>query len=157
MLTVLISNVQAKYPKSTPATDDALPKLYSYLARLTKSHDGGLQDIAVQEHSTLLRTKKSRELFWDQRDETVSPLMDILRAAAGTNKETDSTLRSGASVRSIAEVGLSGGVGLQLLYHVLLTLWQLSFAGALIAKQFQEYANFPSPFLHELVRTNRGG
>jgi len=40
----------------------------------------------------------------------------------------------GASIRTATEAGLNGGVGLQLLYHVLLTIWQLSFEGALIGK-----------------------
>ena len=136
----MISTSQSKFPKSTPQTDEALPKLYKYLTTLTKSQDSGLQDIAVQEYSALLRTKKSRELFWNQRQETVNPLIDILRAAAGGGKDTDSTLFSGsASIRSATDAGLSGGVGLQLLYHVLLTLWQLSFEGSLIGKGLEEY------------------
>ncbi|KAF2496071.1 vacuolar ATP synthase subunit H [Lophium mytilinum] len=119
--------------KDTTQIDEALPKLYSYLSALAKSSDAGLQDIAVQEYSVVLRTKKSREIFWKQREETLNPLIDILRAAAGAGKDTDSTLWSGgASVRSAPEGGLAGGVGLQLLYHVLLVVWQLSFEGTLV-------------------------
>ena len=139
VLSTLISAAQAKFPKSTPKTDEALPKLYKYLSILTKSQDSGLQDIAIQEYSAVLRTRKSRELFWKQRQETVNPLIDILRAAAGAGKDTDSTLWSGgASVRSANEAGLGGGVGLQLLYHVLLAIWQLSFEGTLVGPGLEE-------------------
>lgn len=111
---------------------------------MTKSQDPGLQDIAVQEYSTLLRTKKARELFWSQHAETVNPLIDILRLAAGAGKDSDSTMWSGgASIRTATEAGLSGGVGLQLLYHVLLVVWQLSFEGSLIGVELEEY-KYPS-------------
>lgn len=117
-----------------------MSKLYKYLSTLTKTQDSGLQDIAVQEYSALLRTKKARKLFWSQRDETVGPLVAILRAAAGVKKDSDSTLRSGgASTRTTTEASLSSAVGLQLLYHVLLTLWQLSFDGTLVGKGLEEY------------------
>jgi V-type H+-transporting ATPase subunit H len=91
------------------------------------------------EYSALLRGKKFREIFWDQRKETVGPLIDILRAAAGvSNGDSASTLWSGAaSIRSI-EGSLGGGVGLQLLYHVLLVLWQLSFEGVTIGDGLNE-------------------
>ncbi|MCJ1252449.1 H(+)-transporting V1 sector ATPase subunit H [Lignoscripta atroalba] len=152
VLASLISQAQTKFPKSTPKTDEALPKLYKYLSGLTKSQDTGLQDIAVQEYSALLRTKKSRELFWKQRQETVNPLIDILRAAAGAGKDSDSTLWSGgASIRSATEAGLGGGVGLQLLYHVLLTIWQLSFEGTLIGKGLEEEQDI-IPLYAQLLR-----
>ncbi|KAL8760779.1 MAG: hypothetical protein Q9184_003064 [Pyrenodesmia sp. 2 TL-2023] len=135
----LISGAQTDSSKPVPQTDEALPKLYSYLSNLTKSQDSGLQDIAVQEYSALLRTKKARELFWKQRQDTAYPLIDILRTAAGAGRDSDSTMWSGgASIRSATEAGLSGGVGLQLLYHVLLTIWQLSFEGSLIGKDLEK-------------------
>lgn len=140
VLTTIASNAQARTPKSTPQTDDALSKLYKYQSSLTKSQDSGLKDIAVQQYSSLLRTKKARELFWKQREDTVTPLMDILREAAGAGKDSDSTLWSGAtSIRSAGE-GLTGGVGLQLLYHVLLSMWQLSFEASLVGKGLERYA-----------------
>ena len=139
VLASLIAAAQTKFPKSTPQTDEALPKLYKYLAGLTKSQDSGLQDIAVQEYSAVLRTKKSRELFWKQRQETVGPLVEILRTAGGAGKDTDSTLWSGgASIRTATDAGLGGGVGLQVLYHVLLALWQLSYEGSLVGKGLEE-------------------
>ena len=139
VLTSLLSKAQVKNPKSNAQTDEALTKLYKYLSTLTKSQDSGLQDIAVQEYSSLLRTKKSREIFWSLREETVSPLIDILRSAAGADKDSDSTLWSrGSTIRSATEVGLGGGVGLQLLYHVLLTIWQLSFESSLVGKSLEK-------------------
>jgi V-type H+-transporting ATPase subunit H len=121
----------------------AISSLFTYLSTLTKSSDGGLQDIAVLEYSALLRGKKSREAFWEQRAETVGPLIDILKAASGvSNEDSASTLWSGgASIRSGPESTLGGGVGLQLLYHVLLVLWQLSFEGAAIGDGLEEYVS----------------
>jgi V-type H+-transporting ATPase subunit H len=127
-------------PKLSNKESSALRKLFSYLSNLTKFTDGGLQDIAVLEYSALLRGKKSRDLFWEQREETVGPLIDILKAAAGVSKgDSASTLWSGAaSVRSGPEGTLGGGVGLQLLYHVLLVLWQLSFEGTTVGEGLGE-------------------
>ena len=89
------------------------------------------------EYSALLRSKNAREVFWEQRKETVGPLTDILRAAAGVGSNGDSsTLWSGAASTRSAEGSIGGGVGLQLLYHVLLVLWQLSFEGADIGEAF---------------------
>lgn len=140
VLASLLSAAQLQSQKPSPKTDEALTKLYEYLSTLTKSQDSGLQDIAVQEYSALLRTKNAREIFWGQREETVKPLMDILRAVAGAGKDSDSTLwSSGASVRSATDAGHGGGVGLQLLYHVLLAVWQLSFEGASIGKGLEQY------------------
>ena len=140
VLASIIAAAQLETPKSSPKTEDALSKLYRYLANLTKSHDSGFQDIAVQEYSALLRSKKARELFWSHREETVSPLIGILRAAAGAGRDSDSTMWSGgANIRGATEAGLSGGVGLQLLYHVLLAIWQLSFEGALIGTGLERY------------------
>ena len=137
-LSSLLSQAQLAIPKLSSEIEDALSKLYSFISTLAKSSDAGLQDIAVQEYSTLLRTKKSREIFWKQRKETLNPLIDILRAAAGAPKDSDSTLWSGGSVRSATEVGLSGGVGIQLLYHVLLVIWQLSFEGSLVGEGLED-------------------
>ncbi|KAI4097284.1 MAG: hypothetical protein LQ344_000383 [Seirophora lacunosa] len=135
----LVSSAAVDSSKPNPNTDEALPKLYNYLSTLTKSQDSSLQDIAVQEYSALLRTKKARELFWKQREDTVNPLIDILRTAAGAGRDSDSTMWSGgASIRSATEAGLSGGVGLQLLYHVLLAIWQLSFEGSLVGKDLEK-------------------
>jgi V-type H+-transporting ATPase subunit H len=123
--------------KSLPRDEEALPKLFSYLSKLAKSQDSGLQDIGVQGYSTLLRTKKARELFWKQRQDTINPLMDTLRSAAGAVKDSDSTLWSGATSIRGADAVVGGGVGLQLLYHVLLVIWQLSFEGKLVGQELE--------------------
>ncbi|KAI9928823.1 hypothetical protein ASPWEDRAFT_105820 [Aspergillus wentii DTO 134E9] len=134
-LTNLVSTSLVSSSKPAPRDEQALPQLYTYLSTLTKNQDSGLQDIGVQGISSLLRTSRSREIFWNQRKETVDPLVDILRAAAGAKDNGSSTL--GSSVRAI-EPGLSGGVGIQLLYRVLLVIWQLSFEGNLIGDDLQE-------------------
>jgi V-type H+-transporting ATPase subunit H len=143
VLSSLISKALVASNRHDAQIEEALPQLFTALSALAKSSDAGLQDIAVQEYSAVLRSQKSRQLFWKQRKETVDPLFDILRAAAGTGKDTDSTLWSGGgSVRSVDVGGISGGVGLQLLYHVLLVLWQLSFEGSLVGDGLQEYVHF---------------
>ena len=128
--------------------DKALPTLYSYLSSLTKSSDAGLQDIGVQEYSTLLYGRVSRQQFWDQRSETVAPLISILRAAAGVgNGDASASLWSGTTTnaRTGFEGGsLGGGVGIQLLYHVLLVIWQLSFEAAEVGDEMNKYA-LPRP------------
>jgi len=139
VLSSLLSHAIIAKPKQTPAIDNAVAELYGYISKLSKSSDAGLQDIAVQEYSALLRGKKAREQFWEQRKNTIGPLIDILRNATG-GKDTESTLRSGTgSVRSItADSHLGGGVGLQLLYHILLVIWQLSFEGSLVGRGLDE-------------------
>ncbi|RWA05532.1 hypothetical protein EKO27_g9575 [Xylaria grammica] len=125
VLATLMSNAQ----DVSPATERFLPLILSYLCSLTKnSSDAGLQDTAVMEYSALLYSQTNRQLFWKQRSETVAPLIDILRKAAGFGAESSANLWSGNSApRSGGFEGLNGGVGIQLLYHVLLVLWQLSF------------------------------
>jgi len=137
--TVLTGIISGSNDTSAKAAE-AMPKLLTYLSTLAKSSDGGLQDIACLQYSSLLQGKKSREIFWAQRTETVAPLIDILKSAAGVvNGDSASTLWSGAtSVRSGPEGTLGGGVGLQLLYHVLLVLWQLSFEGAAIGEGLED-------------------
>lgn len=91
----------------------------------------------MQHMSTVLRSKQAKELFWKQKKETVTPLFDILRRAAGASKDSDSALWSGASIRS-SDTRFGGGVGLQLMYHVLLVIWQLSFEGELVGEGLEE-------------------
>ncbi|KAK4226909.1 V-type proton ATPase subunit H [Podospora fimiseda] len=131
--TVLVSLMAGSRDESTATVDKALPLIFSYLSSLTKNADAGLQDIGVQEYSSLLYGTATRQQFWTQRDETVGPLIDILRAAAGITKDNSAaSLLSGSTnvARSGFEGSLGGGVGLQLLYHVLLVMWQLSFEAA---------------------------
>lgn len=138
VLTTLIAASSA----AAPAVDRAMPVLLSYLSMLAKAPDSGKQDIAVLEFSSLLRGKKLREFFWRQRAETVEPLINILIAAAGVapNGDSSSTMWSGAGTNRTVEGSFGGGVGLQLLYHVLLVLWQLSFESDTIGDVLEEYA-----------------
>jgi V-type H+-transporting ATPase subunit H len=158
VLSSLLSRAVVAQPKSTPEIDEALPKLYSYLAALSNTSDANLQDIAVQEYSALLRTSKSRRQFWEQRKETLGPLMDVLRNATG-GKDTDSTLYNGGSratsVRSVADssIRMGGGVGLQFLYHILLVIWQLSFEGNSVGKGLDEEHDIV-PLYTQLLRVS---
>ena len=157
VLSSLLSHALIAQPKSTPEIDEALPKLYSYIAALSNTSDSNLQDIGVQEYSALLRTTKSRQQFWQQRKETVGPLIDILRTATG-GKDTDSTAvagSTGTSIRSATEsnIKIGGGVGLQLLYHVLMVLWQLSFEGKLVGKGLDEEHDI-IPLYTQLLRVS---
>jgi V-type H+-transporting ATPase subunit H len=136
-LTALVSHSLVASSKPAPRDNEALPHLYTYLSTLTKNQDSGLQDIGVQGFSELLRTSRAREIFWAQRQEALAPLIDTLRAAAGAKDNTANAGTLGSSTRSV-EPGLAGGVGLQLLYRVLLVLWQLSFEGALVGNELQE-------------------
>lgn len=66
--------------------------------------------------------------------------MNILRSAVGTSRDNDSTIWSGASTgRSASEGIFAGGVGIQLLYHVLMNIWQLSFEAELVGRGLNEY------------------
>ncbi|PGH17680.1 hypothetical protein AJ79_01042 [Helicocarpus griseus UAMH5409] len=148
-LTSIVSISLVSNSKPTLPDSEALPRLYSYLATLTKSQDTGLQDIGVQEYSALLRTKRSREIFWSQRTATIEPLMDILRAAAGSKDNGSTTLTGSASIRNL-ESGIGGGVGLQLLYHVLLVMWQLSFEGSLVGQELESEQEILALYAHLL-------
>lgn len=141
----LISTSLTTSPKCAQRDDKALPRLYTYLSKLVKNQDSGLQDIGVQHFSQLLRTSRSKELFWKQKNETVDPLFDVLRKAVGTAKDNDSALWSGNTSIRNSDTRFGGGVGLQLMYHVLLVVWQLSFEGALVGEGLEKYANNPTP------------
>ncbi|EEY18316.1 vacuolar ATP synthase subunit H [Verticillium alfalfae VaMs.102] len=136
------------------ATHRALPLLFTYLSGLSKSSDAGLQDIAVQEYSSLLYSRSSRQQFWDQRSETVQPLIDLLRSAAGigSNGSSSASLWSGnAPARDVGFAGsLGGGVGLQLLYHVLLVMWQLSFEAEDIGDELSDEYDIVLLYTHLL-------
>lgn len=156
VLSSLLSHAVVVHPKSNGEIDEALPKLYSYVAELAKTSDSNLQDIAVQEYSAVLRTSKARQQFWKQRKETLGPLIDVLRNATG-GKDTDSTAYNGAgstgtSIRSMTEANMKiSGVGLQLLYHILMVMWQLSFEGQLVGRGLDEEHDI-IPLYTQLVR-----
>lgn len=124
------------------ATQQALPIILSYLSGLAKSTDAGLQDIAVQEYSTLLFGTVSRGQFWQQRSETIAPLIKILQTAAGIGSGGSSSASLWSGNTSNRNAGFEGsmgaGVGLQLLYHVLLVIWQMSFESEEIGDELNE-------------------
>ena len=154
VLSSLLSHGLFAQPRSTAEIDEALPKLYSYIAALSNTSDSNLQDIGVQEYSALLRTTKSRQQFWKQRSETLGPLVDVLRTATG-GKDTESTAHNGTStgtsIRTATEANkLAGGISLQLLYHVLMVIWQLSFEGKLIGRGLDEEHDIIPLYTHLL-------
>lgn len=159
VLSSLLSKGLVAQPKSTPHIDDALPKMYSFIAALSNASDSNLQDIAVQEYSALLQTSKARQQFWIQQKETLRPLMEVLRNAAG-GKDSESTQYSGessraTSLRGIADnsIRIGGGVGLQLLYHILLVVWQLSFEAKLVGRVLDEEYDI-IPLYTQLLRVS---
>ncbi|KAJ2897265.1 ARM repeat-containing protein [Zalerion maritima] len=111
----------------SPATKEALPILLTYLSSLVKSPEPAHQDIAISHYSKTLYSRTTRQKFWDLRSDTVAPLFGILKAAGGDA----SSARVWSGNTTVGESGfegpLQGDVGLQLLYHVLLVIWQLSF------------------------------
>ena len=145
VLVTLVAYSITSSSKPSQRDDNALSKLYSYLSTLVKNQDSGLQDIGVQHFSTLLRTRRSKELFWKQKSDTVAPLFDILRKAAGAARDNDSTMWSGASSIRSTDTRFGGGVGLQLMYNVLLVLWQLSFEARMVGEGLQKYVSYPTP------------
>ncbi|KAL1838304.1 hypothetical protein VTJ49DRAFT_2816 [Mycothermus thermophilus] len=141
--TVLVSLLARSRDDSPQTIGRALPVILTYLSSLINNTDAGLQDIGVQAYSSLLYSRAARRQFWKQRSETVTPLVEILRAAAGVgNKDASASLWSGttgqSSSRSGFEGSLGGGVGLQLLYRVLLVMWQLSFEAAEIGDDLND-------------------
>lgn len=138
VLTKILSEGVASSSRSSAALDSAITSLYSYLSQLSKSTDAGYQDIAAQSYSALLRTSRTRELFWEQRKETVDPLFNILRAGAGAGDSVSSLWDGDAAPKNNVDAGIAGGVGIQLMYRVLLVIWQLSFEGELVGEGLQE-------------------
>ncbi|KAL5352329.1 H(+)-transporting V1 sector ATPase subunit H [Pseudogymnoascus australis] len=129
-LTTLLARESNTNPKGRPASDEALPILYKYLSTLAKSSDSGLQDIAVMGYSSLLRSRRSRELFWESRDVTIEPLISILRTAAGVSAsgESAASLWDSATTRTgggLSFEGVAIGDGLEDEYDVIPLFTQL--------------------------------
>jgi V-type H+-transporting ATPase subunit H len=122
VLTTMISTSLAANSKAWDSVKDALPKLYRYLSTVSKSQDL-LQDLAIQSYTSLLRAPYARTTFWEMKEETVNPLFGILESAAGGNGNGAGGERSTLGGSGIVQ----GGVPLQLLYHVLLVIWQMTF------------------------------
>ncbi|KAL5594532.1 hypothetical protein BROUX41_001458 [Berkeleyomyces rouxiae] len=140
--TVLTNIIAATRDQSAATLQDALPVLLTYLSGLAKSQDSGLQSVAVQQYSALLYGQAPRREFWAHRSETVEPLVKILRTAAGVGSNGNSSASMWSGVSSGRSAGadgfINGGVGLQLLYHVLLVLWQLSFEAGEIGDELDD-------------------
>lgn len=155
-----LANLMALARDESKATQQALPVILSYLSGLAKSSDAGLQDIAVQEYSAVLFGHVSRQQFWDQRSETIGPLVKILQTAAGIGNGANSSASlwsgnngnsNGSSTRSTGfEGSLGGGVGLQLLYHVLLVMWQMSFEAEEIGDELNDEYDIVVLYVHLL-------
>lgn len=123
VLSTLLTASLRTSAKPAPDAKAALPRLYCFLAGLTKSSDVHLQDIAIQSYVSLLRSSYARTTFWSLEKETVAPIVKILETAGGQNgSSSDRGSTLGGSTG-----GAQGSVGLQLLYHVLLVIWELTF------------------------------
>ncbi|KAI5290865.1 H(+)-transporting V1 sector ATPase subunit H [Ascosphaera aggregata] len=143
-LTSLVSTSLATTAKTSSQDEAALPKLYAYLSTLTGSQDPGLQDIGVQGFSNLLRTSRSREIFWNQRNETLKPLIELLKEASGNPRENGPVSN---------RTNEAGSIGIQLLYHVLLVVWQLTFESHLVGEQLESDYDIV-PLYINLLRTS---
>jgi V-type H+-transporting ATPase subunit H len=125
ILTTLISTSLSASSKTSPQVKDALPKFYRHLSTVSRTADSDQHDLAIRSYVALLRTPYARETFWDMKEETVAPLFKTLETAArGTGSLGGSDRTSSLTG---AAVIVQGGVPLQLLYHVLLVVWQLTF------------------------------
>lgn len=139
------SALMAAARDESPAAAAALPTLFTFFSGLAKNTDANMQDIAVQQYTAFLFCHNARVAFWNQRTETIAPLVNILRIAGGIgggdDDSTASLWRNGSTnMRNTGsfEGPLGGGVGLQLLYHVLLVMWQMSFEAKAIGNQLNE-------------------
>lgn len=140
LASIALALIMANSGDDSAPTEHALSVTLSYLSsQIKQSNDAGLQDTAIIQYASMLTGRPARQVFWKQRSETITPLVDILRKAAGVGDDSSATLWNGnSSLRSTGSEGISGGVGLQLLYHVLLVLWQLSFGAEDVGDELDE-------------------
>ncbi|RVD83098.1 uncharacterized protein DFL_007499 [Arthrobotrys flagrans] len=167
LLTTLISSSLSKSRTDNP-TKQALPTLFKYLATISSSSESNLQDLAVQSYVLLLRNSYSRTTFWEMGDETMKGLTGVIETAAAGSKGSRTTdvgvanlasgssattvllgSGSGAAAASAAANLKQGGVNLQLLYYVLVGIWQLSFEEE-IAEELDEKYDLIPPLVHIL-------
>ncbi|KAF3168327.1 H(+)-transporting V1 sector ATPase subunit H [Orbilia oligospora] len=166
LLTTLISSSLSKSRTDNP-TKQALPTLFKYLATISSSSESNLQDLAVQSYVLLLRNSYSRNTFWEMGDETMKGLTEVIETAAAGSKGSRTTdvgvaniasgipsavplLSTGSSSVPTAAAPLKqGGVNLQLLYHVLVAIWQLSFEEE-IAEELDDKYDLIPPLVHIL-------
>ncbi|KAK6529315.1 H(+)-transporting V1 sector ATPase subunit H [Arthrobotrys megalospora] len=170
LLTTLISSSLSKSKTDKP-TQQALPTLFKYLATISSSSESNLQDLAVQSYVLLLRNSYSRSTFWEMGDEMVRGLTNVVETAAAGSKgsrTTDVGLSGGVASSSVAASSSGpsattallsssaantnlkqGGVNLQLLYYVLVGIWELSFEEE-IAEELDEKYDLIPPLVHLL-------
>ncbi|EPS42783.1 hypothetical protein H072_3111 [Dactylellina haptotyla CBS 200.50] len=167
LLTTLISCSLHKSKVDKP-TEQTLPTLFKYLATVSSSSEATHQDLAVQSYVMLLRNTHSRLTFWDMGDETMRGLANVIETAAAGSKgkatadvELGGTAAASSSSASATTALLSstvsaantnlkqGGVNLQLLYHVLVAIWELSFEEE-IAEELDEKYDLILPLVHIL-------
>lgn len=147
VLSNLLTASLRTFTKPTPDAKAALPQLYCFLANLTKSSDVHLQDIAIQSYVSLLRSSYARITFWSLQEETIAPIVKILENAGGQNGNASDR----GSTVSGNTGGAQGSVGLQLLYHVLLVIWELTFE-EVVAEEINPWVTSYSG--HEFPTTN---
>ena len=117
LTTLLMISLASTSSKEAPEADakTALPTFLSHLA--SRSQDPYHVDLAVQSYVSLLRSSYARLTFW-YTGEGLPTLKKIL----------DTSAHGTGSPSGVAPGGLiQGGVNLQLLYHVLLVFWELTF------------------------------
>ena len=119
----------------------ALTKFCERLAEVTKSADQNEQDLAIQAYVALLRSTVAKDTFWEMREEAISPLVRILEQSARGSGGAGSVDRGSAAGNANV---VQGGVPLQLLYHVLLVVWELSFEED-VAEDINAYTPPPQP------------
>ncbi|KAI5798935.1 armadillo-type protein [Geopyxis carbonaria] len=150
VLTTLLSTALTSSSKVGEDVKDALPKFYHYLCGVSRGGDHHEQDLAIQSYVSLLRTSYARTTFWYMREETANPLYRILHEAAhgsgSSNVGNDRNALGGSNI-------VQGGVPLQLLYHVLLTVWELTFEESVAEDLNQRYDDL-IPAITDILRSS---
>ncbi|KAA8893278.1 armadillo-type protein [Sphaerosporella brunnea] len=139
ILTPLLAKSLSRSSKISPAFKDALPKFFRYLASITKSPEREQQDLAIQSYVALLRTPYARETFWDIKEETMTPLAQLIEETAGGTAGGE---RAAGTTNTVAGI-VQGGVPLQLVYHVLLAVWELTFDDTVAEELNEKYDLIP--------------
>jgi V-type H+-transporting ATPase subunit H len=136
-----LANIMSSARDTSPATDKALPEVLKYLSSLVDGNDTTKQDIAILQYSALLYGKAGRQQFWKMREKTITPLIEVLRSATGLNTSSSaaSAWSGSTTLRTTGgESQINGGIGLQMLYHILMVLWQMSFDAEEIGDELSE-------------------
>ncbi|KAK6511812.1 H(+)-transporting V1 sector ATPase subunit H [Arthrobotrys musiformis] len=169
LLTTIMSSSLSK-SRTDEATKQALPTLFKYLSGISSNpNETNLQDLTVQSYVLLLRNSFARTTFWEMGDETMKGLTEVIETAAAGSKGGRTTdvgttssvanISSGSSASTALLSGggagasganlKQGGVNLQLLYHVLVGIWQLSFEEEIAEELDAKYDLIP-PLVHIL-------